>query len=87
MNEHFSRRESLAAVAGLALNASLLPSVVEAHTAEQKDLIFRTTDPRNGEPDLAKLGTSWLLFQLSAKLFQSNHAKNSRFLSSKSLWH
>lgn len=28
--------------------------------SETKDLIFRTTDPRNGEPELSKLVKSWL---------------------------
>lgn len=60
MNEmNLSRRDLLAATGGLLLSGSVAPQAF-AQALEPKDLIFRTTDPRNGEPELEKLVRSWI---------------------------
>lgn len=45
---------------GIFLTGALLPKNAFAKDALGKDLTFRTTDPRNGEPELAKLAKSWI---------------------------
>lgn len=69
-NSHFSRREAMATAGGLILagltqraaHGKQQPVQIsnDQSTEEKKDLIFRTTDPRNGEPELKKLVQSWL---------------------------
>ena len=54
-----NRREMLQAGGGLIIVGGLLTSPGFAQE-ESKDLIFRTTDPRNGEPELGKLVQSWI---------------------------
>lgn len=69
-----TRREFLAAGGGLTLTSSLLTSGVMAQVANRKDIIFRTTSPRNGEPELGKLVQSW---QTPTSLFYvRSHAPN-----------
>ena len=42
-----------------------------------KDLVFRTIDPRNGEPSLEKLIKSWVT---PVKHFYVHHAPNPRLI-------
>jgi sulfite oxidase len=61
-------------VAGGLAHASGLAFQDAARGKIQKDLIFRTTEPRNGEPELAKLVKSW---QTPTELFYvRSHAPN-----------
>ena len=69
-----TRREMLAACGSLALSTGLNPSSVIAQDATRKDLIFRTTDPRNGEPELSKLVESWLT--PTSLFYVRSHAPN-----------
>ena len=57
-----SRREMLVAAGGIAITSLGLPSVAFGQDPDPlgKDLIFRTTDPRNGEPALSQLVQSWI---------------------------
>ena len=59
-NHQITRRKILAASGGAFLATGLLPVNVFGKEAKAKDLIFRTAEPRNGEPELAKLAKSWL---------------------------
>lgn len=59
---YISRRELMVAASGIAITSLSAPS--KSHAAEVdplgKELIFRTTDPRNGEPELSTLVDSWI---------------------------
>ena len=60
-----SRRNLLQASAGIWLAGGIQPTSLWAQDNPKpptldKDLIFRTTDPRNAEPELAKLVKSWI---------------------------
>jgi len=57
-----SRRELLLAASSLAVTGLSLPRRAAAAQRDQPelDLIFRTTEPRNGEPEPAKLVNSWI---------------------------
>ena len=57
-----SRRELMIATGGFAITSLGLPSLVTGQEPDPlgKDLIFRTTDPRNAEPELTKLVQSWI---------------------------
>jgi sulfite oxidase len=78
-----TRRTLLKTASGLLVAGGLAPLSHAASFAPQddvakqkleKDLIFRTTDPRNGEPELAKLVQSW---QTPTELFYvRSHAPN-----------
>lgn len=74
-----NRRTLLKTAGGLLVSSGLLPhaSFLQQEQAQDKhgkDLIFRTTDPRNAEPELAKLVTSW---QTPTELFYvRSHAPN-----------
>jgi len=69
-----SRREALATGGALALATAWPLYGTAAQAAEEKDLIFRTTDPRNAEPELGKLVRSW---QTPTPLFYvRSHAPN-----------
>ena len=50
------------ASSGIAITNLSFPALASESTNDPlgKDLIFRTTDPRNGEPELGKLVQSWL---------------------------
>jgi sulfite oxidase len=55
-----TRRQMLLTSGGIVVAGGMI-STREALAQDQpKDLIFRTTDPRNGEPELAKLVQSWV---------------------------
>lgn len=56
-----SRRHALTTSIALA-GGSLLPTsaFAQAVAASEKDVIFRTEDPRNAEPELSKLVSSWI---------------------------
>ena len=55
---HLHRRDFITASAGLVIAGGTL---LDAHAqTPAKDLIFRTTDPRNAEPELEKLVQSWI---------------------------
>ncbi len=75
MWEHnFNRREMIAASSGLMLTHPWLSSAAIGQDANRKDVIFRTTDPRNAEPELGKLIQSW---QTPTSLFYvRSHAPN-----------
>ena len=71
-----SRRELMIASGGIAITNLSFPALASESTNDPlgKDLIFRTTDPRNGEPELGKLVQSWLT---STKHFYvRSHAPN-----------
>jgi sulfite oxidase len=75
-----SRREVLLSSGGVLVAGSLKGTVdalsqeVTAAKNPHKDLMFRTTDPRNGEPELTKLVNSW---QTPTELFYvRSHAPN-----------
>lgn len=58
----YSRRD-LIRTGGILVAGGLIcspSSGQDSSTALAKDLIFRTTDPRNGEPELSKLVQSWI---------------------------
>ena len=57
-----SRRELMIATGGFAIMSLEWPSLSLSQEPDPlgKDLIFRTTDPRNAEPELAKLVQSWI---------------------------
>lgn len=57
-----SRRELMVAASGIAITGLAWPIGVLGQEPDPlgKDLIFRTTDPRNAEPELAKLVKSWI---------------------------
>ncbi len=60
MSHMISRRQLLAAAGGLAITHGWsLPGTL-AGFDNDKQLIFRTTDPRNGEPELGNLVQNWL---------------------------
>ena len=63
-NYPLCRREAMLATGGLILSgiAGLQHSAQEQkpELADKKDLVMRTTDPRNGEPELNKLVQSWI---------------------------
>lgn len=81
MNRSFVTRRSLLQsaggflVAGGLIRASIpTPQEAGAQREFSKDLIFRTTEPRNAEPELAKLVKSW---QTPTELFYvRSHAPN-----------
>jgi sulfite oxidase len=57
------RRDLLLASAGIAVTSVVgRPGLLRADQPDlaAKDLVFRTTDPRNAEPDLEKLVQSWI---------------------------
>jgi sulfite oxidase len=61
MINHPSRREMLATSSGLLLSGAIaIRTVAAQRDVAEKDLIFRTTDPRNAEPELEKLVQSWI---------------------------
>ena len=61
MINHPSRREMLATSSGLLLSGAIaIRTVAAQQDVAEKDLIFRTTDPRNAEPELEKLVQSWI---------------------------
>ncbi|MDA7861864.1 molybdopterin-dependent oxidoreductase [Mariniblastus sp.] len=72
-----SRRTVLQTASGLLVAGSLAPAfATQKGTPEEieKDLIFRSSKPRNGEPELAKLVNSW---QTPTELFYvRSHAPN-----------
>ena len=69
-----SRRNWLAACGSVAITGvSFLPKLT-ANDAATKDLIFRTTDPRNGEPELGKLVQSWMT--PTSLFYVRSHAPN-----------
>ena len=74
-----NRRTLLKTAGGLLVTSGLLPhvNILQQDQPKQeaaKDLIFRTTDPRNAEPELAKLVKSW---QTPTELFYvRSHAPN-----------
>lgn len=75
----FSRRTLLKTAGGilvtggLAHASNLMPRDIDLQK-NSKDLIFRSTEPRNGEPELAKLVQSW---QTPTELFYvRSHAPN-----------
>ena len=57
-----SRRELMVAAGGIAITGLAWPVGALGQEPDPlgKDLIFRTTDPRNAEPELAKLVQSWI---------------------------
>jgi len=59
---NLSRRELLIAGGGIAVTNLSIPALAVETTPDKlgKDLIFRTTDPRNGEPELSNLVKSWV---------------------------
>ena len=58
--QNLSRREMILA-SGIIVGGISQGSTVYGHSEdEQKELIFRTTDPRNAEPELGDLIKSWL---------------------------
>lgn len=75
MNTHkIARRDLLAVGGGLTLTSAWLSAEAMAQAADRKDIIFRTTIPRNGEPELGKLVQSW---QTPTSLFYvRSHAPN-----------
>lgn len=81
VNEPFlSRRQLLQATSGLLMSECLVGATTQkaygdtAQLAQAKDLIFRSNDPRNGEPELSKLVESW---QTPTQLFYvRSHAPN-----------
>lgn len=67
MSQSLSRREMLMSTGGLLVSGHVAmrtlgvqESLTPQESAAVKDLIFRTTDPRNGEPELEKLVQSWI---------------------------
>ena len=68
-----TRRDVLAASTGLAVTGSWGRSAI-AEGAPQKDLVFRTIDPRNAEPELGKLVQSWLT--PTSLFYVRSHAPN-----------
>ena len=62
MSIELSRRELLIASGGIAITGLQVPRMVTGQDRDPlgKELIFRTTDPRNGEPGLAELVKSWI---------------------------
>ena len=57
-----SRRTVLQTASGLLVAGGLAPAFAfqnETRKEIEKDLIFRSEKPRNGEPELAKLVKSW----------------------------
>lgn len=54
-----TRREVMLGSGGIVIAGGLMRSVASAQDST-KDLVFRTTNPRNGEPELSKLVQSWL---------------------------
>ena len=76
----YTRRDLIQSAGGLMVASSFmgtaLPGWRRAPVSQdvEKDLIFRTTEPRNGEPNLAKLVQSW---QTPTELFYvRSHAPN-----------
>lgn len=69
-----TRRELLAAGGGLAIAGPWLSSGLLADVAKEKDLIFRTPNPRNGEPELGKLVQSWVT--PTSLFYVRSHAPN-----------
>ena len=69
-----TRREVLAVGGGLAIAGSGFSSGLMANVAHEKDLIFRTTNPRNGEPELGKLVQSWVT--PTSLFYVRSHAPN-----------
>ena len=61
-SQTLSRRNLLIASGGIAVTSLAPPSFAVEPSIDPlgKDLIFRTADPRNGEPKLSKLVQSWL---------------------------
>ncbi len=55
-----TRRQMLQATGGLIVAGGVLNSRNAMGQDQPKDLIFRTTDPRNGEPELNSLVKSWI---------------------------
>ena len=55
-----TRRQMLQATSGIVVAGGVITSREAAAQEQAKDLIFRTTDPRNAEPELSKLVKSWL---------------------------
>ncbi|MGB1931381.1 MAG: sulfite oxidase [Mariniblastus sp.] len=72
-----SRRTVLQTASGLLVAGGLAPALAfqnEPREEIEKDLIFRSVKPRNGEPELAKLVKSW---QTPTELFYvRSHAPN-----------
>lgn len=61
MNSPTLTRRDMLAATGIAVASGLtLPDFSHAQTNASKDLIFRTRDPRNAEPELAKLVKQWI---------------------------
>ena len=62
MSIELSRRELLIAGGAIAITGLHVPRIAWGQDVDPlgKDLIFRTTDPRNGEPELADLVKSWI---------------------------
>lgn len=61
MSHGLSRRDMLMTTGGLLVAGQVAMHPLAAQeSVETKDLIFRTTDPRNAEPELEKLVQSWI---------------------------
>ena len=69
-----NRREMLQASGGILIVGGLLTSASAQEVP--KDLIFRTKDPRNGEPELGKLVQSWIT--PTKHFYVRSHAPNPR---------
>lgn len=81
MSDSLGRREMILGsgilLAGLAQSGNHLAlgaPGVSPQVAEEKDLVFRTTDPRNAEPALNKLIASWIT--PTSKFYVRSHAPN-----------
>lgn len=73
-NSNVSRRQALFAAGAVAAAGGLI--LPERAVAQElsKDIIFRTQDPRNGEPELAKLGQAWIT--PTERFYVRSHAPN-----------
>ena len=70
------RREMMMASGGLLIAGGMFAPNESHAQAPAKDLLFRTTDPRNAEPELSKLVQSWLT--PTKHFYVRSHAPNPR---------
>jgi sulfite oxidase len=60
MSSLISRRQMIFTSGGVVLAGGFTKPMSAQQSSAEKEIVFRTTEPRNGEPQLAKLVESWI---------------------------